>query len=99
MGSGFKLITDPNTTVYRNYVIASQAYTFGDSVDVSRTAADVVPSTSSSTTYGMLGVAMQTVANTATVLLVCIANDQQLWGADQPSQYFSYSMTTVRTRS
>lgn len=82
MAQGFRLISDPDTTVYRNYTIASQAFTIGDSVDVSRSAATVVPSTSSSVTYGERGVAMQTVASTATVLLVALTTPRQIWTAD-----------------
>lgn len=82
MSIGFKLVTDPNTTEYRNYAISSQAYTIGDSVDVSRTAADVVPSTSSSTTIGIRGVAMETVTTAAITLLVALSNSLQKWTAD-----------------
>ena len=82
MAQGFKLVSDPGATVYRNFVISSQAYTIGDAVDVSRTAADVVPSTASSTTLGLKGVAMQTVTSAATVLLVCLVNSFQQWSAD-----------------
>lgn len=82
MAIGFRLIADPETTVYRNFVISSQAYTIGDSVDVSRSAADVIPSTSSSTTILQRGVAMQTVTSAATVLLVCLTTPRQTWTAD-----------------
>ncbi len=82
MSTGFKLVADPGNTEYRVFTIVSQAYTIGDSVDVSRTAADVVPSTASSVTYGIRGVAMETVTSAATQLLVCLANERQRWTAD-----------------
>ncbi len=82
MAIGFKLIADPDTTEYRVYTISSQAYTIGDSVDVSRSAATVVPSTATSTTLGIRGVAMETVTSAATALLVCIAKSTQRWTAD-----------------
>jgi tRNA(Ile2) C34 agmatinyltransferase TiaS len=77
----FKLLRDPDNTVYRVFVIASQAYTIGDLVDISRTAADVVPSTSASVTYGVRGVAMQTVTSAATTLLVALVTPRQDWVA------------------
>ena len=82
MARGFVLQADPRNTEYRTFVIASQAYTIGDLVDVSRTAADVVPSTSSSVTYGVRGVAMETKLSTDTTLLVALANADQRWTAD-----------------
>ncbi len=81
MASGFSLIADPGNTEFRTYTIASQAYTIGDLVDLSRTAATVTPATSSSTTYTIIGVAMQTVASTATSLLVCLVTPGQKWTA------------------
>ena len=82
MSIGFRLAADPGVTEYRVFAIVSQAYTVGDSVDVSRTAADVVPSTSSSLTYGIRGVAMETVTSAATTLLVALCNPWQRWTAD-----------------
>lgn len=82
MALGFSLQVDPVATVYRRYTIASQAYTIGDMVDLSRTAATVTPSTSSSTTVSIVGVAMETVASTATSLLIALVNKAQLWTAD-----------------
>lgn len=82
MARGFVLIADPVATEYRQYAIVSQAYTLGDSVDVSRTAADVIPSTSSSLGYTIRGVAMQTVTSSATTLLVALSNAAQRWTAD-----------------
>lgn len=82
MAVGFKLIADPDNTEFRTYTIASQAYTLGDLVDVSRTAGTVTPSTASSTTVTIRGVAMQTVTNTATTLLVALVSPRQRWVAD-----------------
>lgn len=83
MSQGFKLFSDPDTTIYRNYTIAgNQAYVIGDSVDVSRTTGGLVPSSASSVTYGERGVAMQTVASAATVFLVALTSPRQLWSAD-----------------
>lgn len=76
------MLADPNTTEYRQFAIVSQAYTIGDSVDVSRTAADVIPSTSASVGYTLRGVAMETKASTDTTLLVALSNSQQRWTAD-----------------
>lgn len=77
--SGFSLISDPSATVFRVFTISSQAFTIGDLVDMSRSAATVTPSTSSSTPYTIHGVAMETVASTATSLLCALVNDRQLW--------------------
>lgn len=82
MAIGFKLIADPENTEFRVFTVVSQAYTIGDSVDVSRTAADVVPSTASSTTFGIRGVAMETVTSAATTLLVALCTARQRWSAD-----------------
>lgn len=82
MAIGFSLIADPGNTEYRVFTISSQAYTIGDCVDMSRTAATVTPSTSSSTTVTIRGVAMETVASSATSLLVALANSAQRWKGD-----------------
>ncbi len=82
MAAGFVLVADPGNTEYRVFTIASQAYTIGDAVDVSRTAATVIPSTSASVNNATRGVAMQTVTASATTLLVCLATDRQRWTAD-----------------
>lgn len=82
MAVGFKLIADPGNTEFRTYTIASQAYTLGDMVDISRTAGTVTPSTASSTTVTIRGVAMQTVTNTATTLLIALVNSAQRWSVD-----------------
>ena len=82
MATGFKLVTDAGNTEFRTYTISSQAYTIGDLVDVSRTAGTVTPSTSSSTTYTIRGVAMQTVTSAATTLLIALATPAQKWSVD-----------------
>lgn len=82
MSIGFKLIADPTETEYRTMTIASQAYTIGDAVAYSRSAATVVPATSSSITNDIFGVAMETVTSSATTLLVAIVRPQQRWIAD-----------------
>lgn len=82
MAREFVLIADPDTTEYRQFAIASQAYTIGDLVDVSRTAGTVTPSTSSSTTVTIRGVAMETKASTDTTLLVALCKPTQRWTAD-----------------
>ena len=79
MTQGFSLIADPQVTEYRNMTISSQAYTIGDAVQLSRTAATVTPATASTTTLGLFGVAMETVTSSATTLLVAIANMAQRW--------------------
>lgn len=82
MAVGFKLVADPGNTEFRSYTISSQAFTIGDLVDVSRTAGTVIPATSSSTTYTIRGVAMQTVTSAATTLLIALCNAAQRWSAD-----------------
>lgn len=85
MAIGFKMIADPlSTSEYRNVRIASQAYTIGDSVmiDFSSDAVDVVPATASAKTTNIYAVAMETVANTATSLLVALITNMQRWTAD-----------------
>ena len=77
--AGFSLIKDAGVTEYRTYTISSQAFTIGDLVDTSRTAGTVTPSTSTSTTYTIRGVAMQTVTTAATSLLIALATPFQLW--------------------
>jgi len=82
MSIGFRLIADPDNTEYRVFTIASQAFTIGDSVDISRTAATVVPSTSTSKDYEVRGVAMETVTSAATQLLVALVTPRQRWSVD-----------------
>jgi hypothetical protein len=82
MAIGFKLIADPSNTEYRVMTIASQSYTVGDLVAVSRSAATVIPATSATITNNVFGVAMETVTSSATTLLCCIARPQQRFSAD-----------------
>lgn len=82
MAIGFKLIADPDNTEFRTYTIATQAYTIGDLIDVSRTTGGIVPSTASSTTVTIRGVSMQTVTSAATTLLVALVSPRQRWVAD-----------------
>lgn len=82
--AGFSLIRNINQVVYRVMRIASQAYTLGDAVHQDRTsdAIDIVPATASSTTVNIFGVCMETVASTATSVLVAVADPTQEWVTD-----------------
>lgn len=82
MAKEFSLQNDPNTTVYRNVVIASQAYQIGDLVQLSRTAADVTPATSATINANVYGVAMSAQLSTDTSMLVCLITNVQIWSAD-----------------
>ena len=88
MAAGAFLVKDPETTVFEKVRVASQAYTIGDIVMLDRTAdaIDVVPATSSTNTQNLYGVAVQTVASTATTLLIAVITPRQEWllqsGAD-----------------
>lgn len=82
MSQGFKKIADPDNTEYRQFTIASQAYTIGDLVVFSRSAATVIPATSSTLNNDSIAVAMETVASTATTLLCCLIKPIQRWVAD-----------------
>lgn len=82
MAIEFKLIVDPNPTVYKTFTIASQAYAIGDAVMLSTTAGTVIPATSSSKPVQMVGVAMEVQASSGTTLLVALITDQQLWSVD-----------------
>ena len=79
--AGFKLVKDANDTVYETVRVASQAYTIGDALMLDRTSdsTDAVPATSSTTTTNLYGVAMETVASTATTLLVAVITPNQVW--------------------
>ena len=83
----FNLIADPDTTEYRRVRVASQAYTKGDAVMLDRTsdAVDVVPATASTTTNNIYGVAMETVASSATSLLISLITERQRWLVDTTS--------------
>lgn len=82
--AGFNLKSNLNEVEYRRVRIASQAYTIGDAVmkDTSADAVDVLPATSSTTHESILGVAMETVANTATSLLIAIIEPSQKWACE-----------------
>lgn len=84
MAIGFKLLRESAQDQNRVVRIASQAYTIGDLVMVDWTsdAVDVVPATASSKTTNIYGVAMETVASTATQLLITLINPNQDWTAD-----------------
>jgi hypothetical protein len=79
--AGFSLKSNLNEVEYRKVRIASQAYTIGDAVmkDTSVDAVDVIPATSSTTHENIMGVAMETVASTATSLLIAIIDPSQKW--------------------
>lgn len=82
--AGFRLIKEDTDPIFKKVRIASQAYTLGDAVMLDRTSdsVDVVPATASSTTTNIYGVAMETVASTATELLICLVTPTQEWEAD-----------------
>lgn len=82
--AGFRLIKEDTDPIFKKVRIASQAYTLGDLVMLDRTSdsVDVVPATSSSTTTNVYGVAMETVASTATELLICLVTPTQEWEVD-----------------
>ena len=75
----FSIIIDPDTTVYRLVKIASQAYSIGDLVDVNRGSStiDVVPSTASSTTESITGIAMSAQTSSDTQLLIALISPRQ----------------------
>jgi hypothetical protein len=79
----FKLVKENAETEYRKVRVASQAYTVGDVVmlDTSSDSVDVIPATASVNPSNLFGVAMETVAATATELLVCVINPSQVWEA------------------
>lgn len=79
--AGFSLKANLNEVEYRKVRVASQAYTIGDAVmkDTASDSVDAVPATSSTTHETILGVAMETVASTATSLLIAIIESSQKW--------------------
>ncbi len=79
--AGFSLKKNLNEVEYRRVAIASQAYTRGDAVmkQVTADAIDVIPATSSTTHENIMGIAMETVASTATSLLIAIIEPSQQW--------------------
>ena len=68
-----------NEVEYRKFTVASQAYVIGDAVMRSTTAGTVVPATSSTSGDTLVGVAMETVASSATELLVAVIEPSQVW--------------------
>lgn len=84
MAVGFKLVKENTDPVYKKLRIASQAYTLGDlaMVDTTSDGVDVVPATSSTTTFGVYAVAMETVTSAATEALFCLVTPDQEWSVD-----------------
>lgn len=84
MAIGFKLLKESAQDEFKSVRVASQAYTIGDLVmaDYTADAVDVVPATASAKTTNIYGVAMETVTNTATSLLIALINPAQSWVAD-----------------
>ena len=82
--AGFKLVKEDTDPIYKKLRIASQAYTLGDLAMLDRTSdsVDVVPATSSTTTFGVYAVAMETVASSATEALFCLVTPGQVWEVD-----------------
>ncbi len=82
--AGFKLVKENTDPIFKKLRIASQAYTLGDLVMLDRTSdsVDVVPATSSTTTFGVYAVAMETVASSATECLFCLVDPTQVWEVD-----------------
>jgi len=77
--AGFRLVSNLNDVEYNKFTVASQAYTIGDAVMRSTTAGTVIPATSSTSGDTLIGVAMETVASTATSLLVALIEPSQVW--------------------
>lgn len=79
--AGFSLKASVNDVEYRKVRVASQAYTLGDAVmrDTTSDSVDVVPATSSTSGDTLVGVAMETVASSATELLIAIIEPSQVW--------------------
>lgn len=82
MAKEFSLITDPNATIYKNVTIASQAYQIGDAMAISRSAAGVIPATSSTINANIYAVAMGAALSTDTQVLACLITPAQTWSAD-----------------
>lgn len=77
-----RLVSDPVATVYKLYTIVNQAYTVGDIVMLSPTAADVIPATSATTPSRLIGVAMSAQVSGDTTVLVALVNENQVWAVD-----------------
>ena len=84
MAIEFKLIKDPDSTIYESVRIASQAYAVGDAVmtDLTSDSIDVVPATASTITARIHGVAMEAKTASDTSLLIALVTPRQRWGAD-----------------
>lgn len=79
--AGFALKSNLNEVEYRKMRVASQAYTLGDAIawDTASDSVDVIPATSATVVQDVCGVAMETVASSATELLVAIIEPSQVW--------------------
>lgn len=80
--AGFNLKQNLNEAEFRRVrTSGSQAYTIGDAVmaDPTSDSTDVVPATSSTTHQNILGIAVETIAATATSLLIAIIEPSQVW--------------------
>lgn len=82
MAVQFRLIADPDGTVYRLMTIASQAYAVGDLVQLVRTTATVTPATSATINANVYGVAMSAQVSGDTTVLVAVITPDQIWAAD-----------------
>ncbi len=82
MAVQFRLIADPNPTVYKLVTIASQAFAVGDLAQWSRSANTVTPATATTITANVAGVVMGAQVSTDTTALIALVTDQQTWAAD-----------------
>jgi hypothetical protein len=101
--AGFSLKTDNLTTsVFERVKVASQAYTIGDAVMLSRTTGGVIPATAATTTLLIYGVAMETVTSAATSLLICVITEDQVWQVtttDTPIAGDNFKVLVLATKS
>jgi hypothetical protein len=101
--AGFSLKRNLNEVEYRKFTVASQAYTIGDAVMRSTTAGTVIPATSSTSGDTLIGVAMETVASSATELLVALIEPSQVWecetanAVDAAHNYMKMVLTDANT--
>jgi hypothetical protein len=89
MASGFTLVYDPDSTVYRRLKItAGTAVMQGTVMDRLRATAnvDVQACTATSVTSTVYAVAVETVSTTATSVLCALITPRQLWSADPVNQ-------------
>lgn len=79
--AGFSLKKNLNEVEYRKVRVASQAYVIGDAVmtQVTDDSTDVAIATSAAVVQNILGVAVETVASSATELLIAIIEPSQVW--------------------